>query len=146
METAVTTFLGRRLRIDLERLITPSGVVVTHVRPAGLLITSERRTIVSALLAAGRLGGQFMVLDVSEIEGVDHTGVGEILLLHGRMRLANRHFSLVTREGTVADYLRRYGVLEIIKVRRPAMAGLSGFRAPGRPGAAHDGASEPPPR
>jgi len=146
MDDAVTTFLGKRLRVDLARLTTPSGVVVANLRPAGLMITSERETIAKAIAAAGRLGSQFTVLDATETEQVDHTGVGEILMLNGLMRLANRHFSLVVAEGMVADYLRRYGVLEIIKARRPPLAGLSGFRALTalRPLPLHEGASAPP--
>ncbi|MEI7608770.1 MAG: STAS domain-containing protein [Rhodospirillaceae bacterium] len=119
METVVTTFLGNRLRVDLERMTTPSGMVVTNLRPAGPLVTAERDTIVAAMAAAGGLESQFMVLDTSEADQVDHTGLGEILLLSGLMRLANRHFSLVVGEGVVADTLRRYGVLEIVKARQP---------------------------
>ena len=52
MENAVTTFFGNRLRVDLERLTTPSGVVVANLRPAGLMITSERETIAAAIQAA----------------------------------------------------------------------------------------------
>ena len=148
MDNAVTTFLGKRLRIDLERLTTPSGVVVGNLRPAGLMIAAERETIAAAVAAADRLGGQFMVLDATETDLVDHYGVGEFLMLNGAMRLANRHFSLVVREGMVADYLRRYGVLEIIKARRPALAGLSGFRPRSalRPLSAHERAAALPPR
>ncbi len=153
MENVITTFLGNRLRVDLERLTTPSGVVVANLRPAGLMVTSERETIAAAMLAASHLGGQFMVLDATETELVDHTGVGEILLLNGEMRLANRHFSLVVREGSVAEYLRRYGVLEIVKARRPETAGAGAPKSVGpaavvrsaaaRDGAAHDGGAAP---
>ena len=120
MENAVTTFFGNRLRVDLERLTTPSGVVVANLRPAGMMITSERETIAAAILAAENLDGAFTVLDATETEQVDHTGLGEILMLNGRMRLSNRRFSLVVGDGAVADYLNRYGVLEIVRARRPA--------------------------
>ncbi|MEI6559892.1 MAG: hypothetical protein WCO00_15925 [Rhodospirillaceae bacterium] len=125
--TTTATSVGTRLRVDLECLTTPSGVVVGNLRAAGQMITSERRTIAEAMTAAGRLAGQFMVFDATETLLVDHYAVGKILMLNGRLRLTNRHFSLVVGEGAVADYLRRYGVLEIIKARplgRVETAGL----------------------
>ncbi len=124
METRITSFLGNRLRIELELLTTPSGKVVANLRPTGPMITSERETISQALAAADDASGAFVVLDITETEQVDHTGLGEILLLNGRMRLSKRHFSLVVREGSVANYLGKYGVLKIVKDRtvegRPA--------------------------
>ncbi len=117
MEIRLTTFLGNKLRIDLEILTTPSGKVVTNLRPSGPMVTSEREAMGEAMAAAHGAGGEFVVLDTSETEQVDHTGIGVILLLNGRVRQTKRHFSLVVREGPVFHYLNKYGVLKIVRAR-----------------------------
>ncbi|MEI8396940.1 MAG: STAS domain-containing protein [Rhodospirillaceae bacterium] len=117
MDKSLTSFIGNKLTVDVEVLRTPSGTVIANVRPVGSMITSERETISESIDFIKSIDGQFVVMDTTEVGSVDSWGIGTILMLNGELALKQRRFSIVVQDGAVCNFLRRVGVMEIIRSR-----------------------------
>ena len=131
----LTSFVGDRLKVDVDVLKTPLGTIVASMRTIGSVTISERRTIVRSINYVSAIDDAFVVLDASEAAAVDPFGAGEILLLNGHLLMKNRHFSLVLREGMAANFLRKYGVVDIVRSRPQAPRLRSSSRHGGSRGA-----------
>jgi anti-sigma B factor antagonist len=79
----------------------------------------------AALMEAAEHEGHALVVDLSQLEFLDSTGLGALIGAHRRAAEKNGSVRLVVQEGQILRLLRITGLLEIFRVYPTVEAALS---------------------
>ena len=81
---------------------------MTHpifIAPEGELDAARVGEFRSALSAAAAKPGHRVVVDLSQLEFIDSSGLGALVETHNRLRRENRHLAVIAPRGTAAAVL-----------------------------------------
>jgi anti-sigma B factor antagonist len=101
------------LTIDLK---TENGGDLLVFRLRGSLDLATSPTVRAALMDAGEKGERNLVVDLTQVEFLDSTGLGALIGAHRRATEHGGTFKLVVNEGPISRLLNITGLIRVFSV------------------------------